>query len=475
MSEIAMAGKYTAGQPQKARLAAKIIWEGTLVLASPLQIGAGGSTAAHEKDITVLKDRQGHPFIPGTSLAGVWREALMGYDEQLAQTLFGDIQSRSGAAAGQSLLAIDDVWLEGANIIMRDGVHIDSFTGSAVETGKYDYELVDAGARGHFYVEMTLRQAQLDGQGKIDSRLLEALAWLRREQAEGLAFGAMTTKGFGRIKSERDAAGLYDFRQPAAVAAWLRTPDHTAAGAGIHLEMATAAETKNDFVVEAGFALEGSLIVRDYNVSREENEANISAHMRQGQGGYIIPGPSVKGVLRHEAERILRRLGRTQTEVDAELAGLMGKSTDEDGSAVKVKSRFYVQEGEVHGGAVLELPQTRNRIDRFTGGTMDTALFTTKPIWQKESGKESVVLRFRIKDATQQEAGLALYMLRDVWQGRVAFGGERGIGRGVLQGLRATIRYQKKEWELDSSGRVQGDSLDQLNKYARAFISKEAE
>lgn len=475
MSEITMAGKYSDEQPPKARLAAKIIWEGTLVLVSPLQIGAGGSTAAHEKDITVLKDRQGHPFIPGTSLAGVWREALMRHDEQAAQALFGDIQSHGRVAAGQSLLTIDDVQLENASIIMRDGVHIDSFTGSAVETGKYDYELVDAGARGHFYVEATLRQAQLDGQGEIDSRLLEALAWLRREQADGLAFGAMTTKGFGRIKSERDAAGLYDFRQPAAVAAWLRTPDHTAAGANIHLEMATAAETKNDFVVEAGFALEGSLIVRDYNVSHAESTENISAHMVQSQGRYIIPGPTVKGILRHEAERILRRLGRTQSDVESELAELMGTSTDEDGSAVKVKSRFYVQEGEVHGDAVLEQPQTRNRIDRFTGGTMDTALFATKPIWQKEPGKESVVLRFRIKDATQPEVGLALYMLRDVWLGRTAFGGERGIGRGVLQGLRATIHYQGEKWELDPSGRVQKGPIDKLNEYAKALTRKGAE
>ena len=59
----------------KASVTGKIIITGMLMLDSPLLIGQGGHTAeASQADIQVLRDGEGRPFIPGTSLAGVLRD-----------------------------------------------------------------------------------------------------------------------------------------------------------------------------------------------------------------------------------------------------------------------------------------------------------------------------------------------------------------------------------------------------------------
>ena len=58
-----------------AGLIAKVKIEGTLRLDSPLLIGVGYGSVGHTNvaDIHVLKNKEGRPFIPATSLAGVIR------------------------------------------------------------------------------------------------------------------------------------------------------------------------------------------------------------------------------------------------------------------------------------------------------------------------------------------------------------------------------------------------------------------
>ncbi|MBR2733398.1 MAG: CRISPR-associated protein, partial [Selenomonadaceae bacterium] len=61
----------------KSNVIGKILIVGNLRLQSPLLIGDGaGETSDNFRDIHVLKNRQGKPFIPGTSLCGVLRDWL---------------------------------------------------------------------------------------------------------------------------------------------------------------------------------------------------------------------------------------------------------------------------------------------------------------------------------------------------------------------------------------------------------------
>ena len=106
---------------------------------------------------------------------------------------------------------------------------------------------------------------------------------------------------------------------------------------------------------------------------------------------YLIPGPSVKGVLRHQAAHILRILEKSPTLLD----DLMGYSRD-DGK--KQKSRFRVDEVYISPQDVAARETDAQRHRRFTGSTMDSKLFAEKPLWQKNKSRSVVTLRFAIED-----------------------------------------------------------------------------
>ena len=60
------------------------------------------------------------------------------------------------------------------------------------------------------------------------------------------------------------------------------------------------------------------------------------------------------------------------------------------------------------------------------------------PLWAKQKWPNGY-FDLEIKDFKDWEAGLMLLVLKDLWNGDLAIGGEKNAGRGVLQGLSATI------------------------------------
>ncbi len=422
-----------------AQITGRVLIVGDLVLDAPLLIGAGdgGDDRGADEDIRVLKGKEG-PFIPGTSLCGVLREFLRTHEDgkNAVKTLFGEMDE------GQSMIAVDDVPLSDAKIVTRDGVGIDGVTGVGVDGAKYDYEAVERGAHGKFRLLVTRRLChEGDWAGIYDNLLL-----LREKMEDGLSLGAITAKGFGKVHAENVQSGFYDFHKKEDVLAWLEQEDPMPEKASDRMtgKSGKSLAVAEELVVEADFALRGSVIVRDYGrqkaVPGQDNKMYDAVSIMSGSR-YVLPGTSLKGVLRHQAEHILRRLG-----VDGSfLKDLMGFSENDD----KKKSRFQVEEGLLQN--IREAGQTRVRIDRFTGGALESALFDNEPLWQ-EKDDSAFQLRFRIKNAQPKEIGLALFLLRDLWQGRVAVGGEKSVGRGVLRGMGGVIRYGAKTYCLDKNG-----------------------
>jgi len=151
----------------------------------------------------------------------------------------------------------------------------------------------------------------------------------------------------------------------------------------------------------------------------------------------VISGTSWTGELRHRALRIvntIRKEHALEQDVVEKMFGGMPKDREKTGKA----SRLVMDETRVHNGQSLY--QTRVRIDRFTGGALETALFEQAPIY----GKEDTVVEFhaRLLDPEPHEKGLLLLLLRDLWTKDLPVGGESSVGRGRLTGLEATIKDQ---------------------------------
>lgn len=232
----------------QASLTAKIIAEGELVLDAPLLIGSGGGEMEDQIDIHVLRDKDGIPYIPGTSLAGVLRAFVEADDAKTGALIFGTPQDSHGKSAFelQSAISFYDVRLSDAKTIVRDGVSLDGATGVAIAHYKFDYEAIDSGAHGPFRMEITLRGIHAEHEENIQN----VLERLRGRLLGGFYLGARTTKGFGRVHLKELKVDTYDFSNPKDVISWLR-PER--ANAEDHEEYAGDTEKRvyaeGDFVI----------------------------------------------------------------------------------------------------------------------------------------------------------------------------------------------------------------------------------
>ena len=451
-----------------AQILGRITVRGRLHLAAPLLIGEGESgEERNDRDIHVLRSKDGVPFIPGTSLAGALRSLIEVENPCAADILFGTMHRTGGESVRderQSAVSLYDVELNDAVIGSRDGVHIDDVTGTAIDAHKYDYEIVESGAGGTFYAEILLRRVHQKDEHTLKETLLRLSELLRG----GFHVGALTTKGFGRMQLRDMVVDCYDFRRPEDTIAWLSPKRGNAAW---HMAYDDAAQMEpppadGDFVITADFALTGALIVRDSvdPLAETDGEKSPDARMKTNAAGQnIIPGTSLKGVLRHRAAYILHALGKERTQADAFIDHLMGTTA--------ARGRFIVEEAVVDAEMHTQM---RSRIDRFTGGTIPSALFSTAPVWREKDGGRSVTLRFGVRQASEQEAGLCVLLLKDLWLGRAAIGGEKSIGRGTLEGLHAVIRYHGRCYELTQGQSFAADTVQTLQGYVTALCEEDA-
>lgn len=459
----------------------KIILEGTLVLAAPLLIGTGGNGAGQDVDDEVLKTKGGQPFIPGTSLAGALRDFMTAENALGMRLLFGTeaAYERQHNAAWQSSIRIDDIKLNNVEIVVRDGVSLDEITGTAIEHHKFDYEAVGSGATGKFFAEITQRGIH----ERYEDAMKEAVDLLAHRLAAGFSLGAHTAKGFGEVHVRDLKVYRYDFKNPDHVRAWLGSEGKSEALVEPEIyERQKGFYAKDDCVLEAKFALKSSLLVRDYARAMEVKTAermddkgtSVQALMLRENDHWLIPGASIKGALRHRAAEILRKLDIDSTLLDC----MMGPSLDriKEKPAEKWKSRLLVSEARLENGVVTGL-QTRVRIDRFTGGKIDTALFATAPIWQREKEGAALSLRLVLHEPKEEERawqiGLLLLLLKELSLGRLALGGEKGIGRGVLEGRGAVLHYHGEEIAWDATpGALTDEERRKLQGFVEALLKK---
>lgn len=462
-----------------AAVAGRIVAAGRLKLLSPLLIAAGGEQYhANEKtDRVVLCDKEGTPYIPATSLAGVLKHFADGDNEKdIAALLFGT--EADDKQAIQSSFIFSDVALKNSSIVVRDGVCIDDYTGVAVHGKKYDFELVDKGAYGDFKMQFVLRQCHLDENGELRPKLRQGMERLLQKLSCGFMLGAGTAKGLGRVKIEQLMVDEYDFSNKSDVVAWLHPAGHKQAAKHYKVELPEAGGVylAGDCVIEAAFSLPNSLIIRDYDLKRRaaaapnegDSAISVAAVSKKSGSNFLIPGSSLKGALRKQAIYIADRLKKPTMLVDR----LMGPSPDymeqhknEENS--KWKSRFIVDEVNIAASSVKPVIQVRNSIDVFTGGTIHSKLFATEGIYGKDAGSAVVKLRMIAESAAPHEIGLLLFLLRDLWQGKIALGGEKSVGRGTLKGLSAKIYYQGNIISLQDD--FAADDTKCLEKYAEAL------
>ena len=450
----------------------KWVIKGRIKTLSPLVVGTGDDSS--DTDIIIQKDPEGNPLIPATSLAGALRHAFFEQlkieesEKKAYRRIWGDSFQENGKEVPlKSSLYFEDMQpLKNVQdkIELRDGIKIDPKRGIVEDKGKYDYEMLARGAEFPLHIEVV--QARNDDKKRMKTLISSITRLLENGKVR---LGGMNTKGYGKVQLRETRVLEYDFNDKRAFLDWITKNEALENHLGEEERKALSLKEneKNDLIIEAGLKLKTSLLIRSYSTDPNAPDASYMKSNDQP----VIPGPSLKGALRQRGEKIMRTIAGPAKPENA-IQSLFGFVETEDGAkkGENKKSRFYAEESVYELDKVVEKIQARIRIDRFTGGTIKTALFDEMPLWP-EGEEEMFKVTFSIKDCKEWEAGLALLILKDLMTGDLAVGGGKSIGRGVFEGVFATINYDNRSYKFHQNGKIdfKKGSKEELESYVRAF------
>jgi CRISPR/Cas system CMR subunit Cmr4 (Cas7 group RAMP superfamily) len=181
-------------------------------------------------------------------------------------------------------------------------------------------------------------------------------------------------------------------------------------------------------VLNLGLKLVGGISIREYQTEAEGVAySQLTVHGVIDDDGNrvpVIPGTSWAGALlaRCKDTRVVQSYGNHAIT----LFGTVNEQTKE-----QMRSRVIIDESTVSGGTWKAY--TRNSIDRFTGGTVDTALYSEEMYW---GGTTKLVLTIRNVSQLCNDPSAALRplvaTLADLHNGFLAVGGLTAVGRGMF-------------------------------------------
>ncbi|WP_277044023.1 RAMP superfamily CRISPR-associated protein [Prevotella multiformis] len=428
---------------------------------TPLVIGSGNKDI--KTDSVVAKDINELPYIPATTLAGLIRHSL---PEELQEYWMGFQKKKDGEGSRIMLsegkiLSADGNPIDGLNLDedavtrlchelpIRQHVRINQ-QGTAVKNGKFDEEIVPKGVRFCFEIEL---MAEKDKPGIMDT-ILSII------QSDGFRIGSGSRSGFGKIEVvgilRRDLdlcvpneLELYLGKSASLAKAWegyrLYTPSETKVSDYI---LYTLELRPVDFMFfGSGFGDERSdmTFVREPVITWEKGKATIVEQERV----ILIPASSVKGALAHRTAYHYNRLEGVFA--DKKTAEELEKNTGKENKAVKTlfgsegdRKGKNKQRGNILFSDVIEKQEAslekkvlnHVKIDRFTGGAVDGALFSEEVLYAP--GKTFNLELMLRKTAVDEKDGKIVKAfeaaLTDLCRGYLPLGGGVNRGNGTFKG-----------------------------------------
>lgn len=464
----------------------------TVEAATPLAVGTGKSCDILT-DAPVAKDVNGLPYIPATSIAGVLRHAMGLADDQTEGNPFGyisksDDNDDSGHGSdiiftdavmvgknGKALDGIQDIdWNDEfyryfQDLPVRQHVRIDH-KGTAENNGKFDNEVVYKGTRFVFEIEL---MSEKDDKEHIE----KAIGHMRYST---LRIGGGTRKGYGKLSIVDCRQASLDLSNPEDLEKYLNKSSSLAEDwAGFtkisviesldyskwtHYQLKLKPLDFFMFGSGMGDSDADNVYVSELIVSWGSDDKPYIDKDKEckPQKRVLIPGSSVKGALAHRTayhyNKIKKRFAGKQKPEDITgganeaVAAIFGKKAD-DGKFTR--GRLLIDDvikgqAEPKATTVAQSKTTskifyHNKIDQFTGGTMDGALFQEKVIYDKDTEYEINI--YVEKDALNDEDIEKAFKqsLHDICTGLLPLGGITNRGNGIFTGT--ATENDKQLWE----------------------------
>ncbi|MCI6465069.1 MAG: RAMP superfamily CRISPR-associated protein [Faecalicatena sp.] len=412
-------------------------------LASPLSISSGEQ---ERTDADVILDETGQPMIPGSSLAG----ALLAYSrgfvpkEDLYQLFGAPRGGKPGSSSDrQSRLFCYDTVLKDGVTGIRDGVKLGE-NKTSVHKSKYEIQMIERDAKFRIRIELIQRQECLTGKGTIQDAWNWDLRWIKRWiqgfNTGELRIGGKANRGFGMLRIESARFKQFHMEESEEYLNWLNWhwDDKDAFKQAENIDPTDDIDSlvSLEHVLEVPLRIPYTLLVRSYSTAftKADSLPDYGQMTVKDEGEQaVIPGTSLAGAFRSHIARIVKQIAHLENweKAQQKLEEYFGTwVTGEKQEDQLQSSRIVFEEIKVDGGHGL--PQTRNAIDRFTGGTIKGALFEETP-WTGGT----CMLRIRWKRDEKEDdiiCGLLLWAVLDLLSGILPIGGETAIGRGIFCG-----------------------------------------
>lgn len=442
----------------------------TVEAATPLAVGTGkGSDIL--TDAPVAKDVNGLPYIPATSIAGVLRHAMGYVDNKTDGNPFGYIDGADNDDSGHG----SDIIFTDAVMVGKDGKALDGIQnidwddefyrafqdlpirqhvrindkGTAENNGKFDNEVVYKGTRFVFEIELV-------SDNDNDNHIEKAIEHLRYCT---LRIGGGTRKGYGRLNVVKCQQASLNLAKPEDLEKYLKKSSSLAeewAGFTEISETESLDDSKWTHYQLKLKPLDFFMFGSGMGDSDADNVYVSELVVSQGESidnnkRVLIPGSSVKGAIAHRTayhyNKIKKRFAGEQKPEDITgcnneaVAAIFGKA---DGDKF-TRGRILIDDiikGQVKAEADADAGEKatptaktffHNKIDQFTGGTMDGALFQEKVIYDKDAEYtfdiyvETDALKDEVVNAFEQS-------LRDICTGLLPLGGITNRGNGIFTG-----------------------------------------
>lgn len=452
-------------------------------LTSPLAVGSGENKVS---DRDIVRDSSGLPYIPGSSFAGIYRSLL---SDKTAKEYFGkELTSediKKSAEEGKNMMTDSRILVYDAHIkaedekkaavTKRDMVALDEYK-TALPGAKFDFEILEPGVKFVTYIEQNIEFPEKISENEkcaeelkiSENKVLQEKQLVINEIADAwmkgrIVIGAKTGRGYGHTKGIARQSVMYDLSDPDQMEKWLDF-DMYAENWNIEKTDERCHETsisdmkvldkkyvrmlanEDKCTIILNLRQQGGISIRQYTTEaggadyqqltsqilpEKVNEEKEDTNM----GIPVIPGTSWAGAFRAQMGKLnpeFRKGGRLTGEF---FGNAQNNSKDE---IVKGnKTRIGFSESRITGGRWISY--TRNAIDRFTGGTIDGALYSEKTYYNGETeltiscdfsdrGDDKVNKRDREYFARTLAAAIL-----DLDSGYMAVGGLTAVGRGLFK------------------------------------------
>lgn len=426
----------------------RIYYAAEIRLRSPLAISNGENETT---DMDVLRNREGEPFIPGTSIAGAFRNFLLKKKDEDGS--FGFSRDEDGR---MSSVFISDFYFKGTPVItIRDRVQLSD---DRQVQNKFDMEVIETGAEGVLYFNYVIRENSPD----FDADWEAAQLFCGMERGE-IRFGGSKNKGLGRLelvkiyRSEFTRENLEE---------WISFDREVNEGKDSayqsekeYKEWMQGYRTPEEkyYRIKIPLKLTGGISIRKY--SAEPMKADFEHITCNGKP--VVPGASWSGAIRADAKNILlelgfsvpkctfllnrwfgyvnvkKRAGRSREKEPDAQQPFMAEGKDKESSGCSREKEPNAQQSCVVIGEsiirnAVRVPMTRNKISRFDASTITGALYSEITCCGGETDLEIMVK----KDTLYYHALLAVLelIIQDICKGYVAVGGQTAVGRGIFSG-----------------------------------------